>query len=73
MTAEQFKNYIKISADEGFVLTKFQKGDDILNYTYAKVMYSPLNSDYSYLREITEEENQVLLKEQENKIRELKY
>ena len=71
MKIETTDKYIKVSAEDDFVLTYFKEGDDILNYTFAKVMYAPLNADLSELREITEEESERLLKEQEEKIKEL--
>ena len=30
MKTEQFDNYIKITADEGYVITNYKEGDDIL-------------------------------------------
>ena len=52
------------------VLTEWQNGDDILNYAYATKQYSPLTYDITKLREITQEESDRLVKEQEEKIKE---
>ena len=72
MTIEQKATYQIIKADDGMVLTEWQNGDDILNYTYSTKQYSPLTYDITKLREITQEESDRLVKEQEEKIKELK-
>ena len=72
MTIENKTTYQIIKADDGMVLTEWKNGDDILNYTYAAKQYSPLNYDITKLREITQEESDRLVKEQEEKIKELK-
>ena len=71
MTIETKATYQIIKADDGMVLTEWQNGDDILNYSYAAKQYSPLNYDIKKLREITQEESDRLAKEQEEKIKEL--
>ena len=72
MTIEKKASYQIIKADDGMVLTEWQNGDDILNYSYATKQYSPLTYDITKLREITQEESDRLVKEQEEKIKELK-
>ena len=72
MIIENKTTYQIIKADDGMVLTEWQDGDDILNYTYASKQYSPLTYDITKLREITQEESDRLVKEQEEKIKELK-
>ena len=72
MTIETKATYQIIKADDGMVLTEWKDGDDILNYSYATKQYSPLNYDITKLREITQEESDRLVKEQEEKIKELK-
>ena len=72
MTIETKATYQIIKADDGMVLTEWQNGDDILNYSYAKKQYSPLTYDITKLREITQEESDKLSKEQEAKIKELR-
>ena len=72
MTIENKATYQIIKADDGMVLTEWQNGDDILNYSYATKQYSPLTYDITKLREITQEESDRLAKEQEEKIKELK-
>ena len=71
MTIETKATYQIIKADDGMVLTEWD-GDDILNYSYATKQYSPLTYDITKLREITQEESDRLVKEQEEKIKELK-
>ena len=70
MTIEQKATYQIIKADDGMVLTEWKDGDNILNYTYATKQYSPLTYDITKLREITQEESDRLVKEQEQKIKE---
>ena len=72
MTIETKAIYQIIKADDGMVLTEWQNGDDILNYAYASKQYSPLTYDITKLREIKQEESDKLVKEQEEKIKELK-
>lgn len=72
MTIETKATYQIIKADDGMVLTEWQNGDGILNYAYAKRQYSPLTYDITKLREITQEESDRLVKEQEERIKELK-
>ena len=72
MTIETKTTYQIIKADDGMVLTEWQNGDDILNYSYSTKQYSPLTYDITKLREITQEESDRLVKEQEEKIKELK-
>ena len=71
MTIETKATYQIIKADDGMVLTEWKDGDNILNYAYAKKQYSPLTYDITRLREITQEESDRLVKEQEEKIKEV--
>ena len=72
MTIEQKATYQIIKADDGMVLTEWKDGDNILNYAYATKQYSPLTYDITKLREITQEESDRLVKEQEEKLKELR-
>ena len=72
MTIETKATYQIIKADDGMVLTEWKDGDNILNYAYASKQYSPLTYDITKLRELTQEESDRLVKEQEEKIKELK-
>ena len=72
MTIENKATYQIIKADDGMVLTECKDGDNILNYSYSTKQYSPLTYDITKLREITQEESDRLVKEQEEKIKELK-
>lgn len=72
MTIETKATYQIIKADDGMILTEWQNGDDILNYSYSTKQYSPLTYDITKLREITQEESDKLSKEQEEKIKEIK-
>ena len=55
MKTEQFDNYIKITADEGYVITSYKEGDDILTYSSCKIMYAPKTAFLGDLRDITDE------------------
>ena len=70
MTIENKTTYQIIKADDGMVLTEWKDGDNILKYSYAAKQYSPLNYDSAKRREITQEESDRLVKEQEEKIKE---
>ena len=72
MTIETKATYQIIKADDGMVLTEWKDSDNILNYAYASKQYSPLTYDITKLREITQEESDKLVKEQEEKIKESK-
>ena len=72
MTIENKTTYQIIKADDGMVLTEWKDGANILNYSYAAKQYSPLNYEITKLREITQKESDRLVKEQEEKIKELK-
>lgn len=56
--------YIKHYAEEGMVLTEWKEGDDILTFSYAKVVICPLSRKCDW-REITQDECGRLLEEQE--------
>lgn len=71
MTVEIKDKFKIITADEGMVLTEWQVGDGILYYTYSVKQYAPLTFDPAKLHEITQEESDRLVKEQEERIREL--
>ena len=55
MKTEQFDNYIKITADDGCVITSYKEGDDILTYTSCKIMYAPKTAFLGDLRDINDE------------------
>jgi hypothetical protein len=60
-----------ITADEGMVLTEWKEGGNILDYSYTTKCFSPLNYDASGLREITIEESDRLMAEQERMIKDI--
>ena len=64
MEITTYNTYKKIVPSDGMVLTDWKEGDDILNYSFAMVMYCPLDCTTEH-REITEEEHNTLLAEQE--------
>ena len=52
MKTEQFDTYIKITADDGCVITSYKEGDDILTYSSCRVMYAPKTAFLGDLRDI---------------------
>ena len=56
-------NFLKITPDEGKVLTDWDK-KDILKYSSSTLMYCPMNYDSSKLYEITVEEDKKYKDEQ---------
>lgn len=69
MQIELFEKYKRVIPDDGFVLTSFKDGDDILTYTYARLMICPLSSNLDNVREISEEQNNIYILQMEEKIR----
>lgn len=60
MKIEKFEKYLKITAEKNMFLTDYKEGDDILTFSSSIIMIMPVNGDYSYVREITSEENDNL-------------
>lgn len=60
MKVETFEQYIKVTAEEGLYISEYKEGDDILTFSSSKLMFAPLGTDLSNLKEITEEENNRL-------------
>ena len=63
MTTYTGDKYIKHLADEGMVLTEWMDGDNILDFSYAKVAICPLSKECNW-REITQDECDRLMAEQ---------
>ena len=57
-----------VTPEEGFVLTNYKEGDDILSYSSFKSCYCPLDCDHSHIREITVAEDAVLTAERDKLI-----
>jgi hypothetical protein len=71
MKVETLEKYIKVTAEEGFYISEYKEGEDILTFSSSVLMFAPLGTDLSNLREITEEENKRYSELQESKLREL--
>lgn len=71
MKVETLEKYIKVTAEEGFYISEYKEGDDILTFSSSVVMFAPLGTDLSNLRDITEEDNKRYSELQELKLREL--
>lgn len=70
MKVETLEKYIKVTAEEGFYISDYKEGDDILTFSSSVLMFAPLGTDLSNLTEITEEENNRLSELQIEKIKE---
>ncbi len=71
MKTEQFDKYIKITADEGYVITNYKEGDDILTYSSCRIMYAPKTAFLGDLRDITDEMDAKYNEERKIKEREV--
>lgn len=71
MIIETFETYKKVSAEDGMMLTYFKEGDDIKNYTFARMVICPINNTLEDIREITEEEHLKLFDMMEDVIKTL--
>lgn len=69
MKTEQFDNYIKITADDGCVITNYKESEDILTYTSCRIMYVPKTAFLGDLRDITDELDEKYNEEKINKER----
>ena len=57
-----------VTPEEGFVLTNYKDGDDILTYDSFMSCYCPLDCDHSHIREITAAEDAVLCEQRDKAI-----
>lgn len=63
----QIKNKLyfwELTPEEGNVITDWNK-NDIVDYAFYKIVVCPLDTDLNYFYEITEEENEEYLRQQE--------
>lgn len=63
-------NYKKVTCREGHYITNWDKAD-VMKYTYAKIMYCPLDTNLEEYYCVTEEEHAALVKEMEQRLVEL--
>jgi hypothetical protein len=70
MKVEIKEKYKVLTAEDNHVITYWNK-ENILNFSYSKTLYCPLNEDITSYYEITEEEKNKLELEQLKKIKEL--
>lgn len=60
MIINKLETRIEVKADEGKVLTNWNKVD-VKEFTFSRMMYCPLNKDLSDYYEMTEEEKDNIL------------
>lgn len=61
-------NLIKLSCNEGCKITSWNGGDDIMDYSSFIIAYCPADTDTSIYHCITDEEDERLMKLQEEEI-----
>lgn len=60
----EIKNNMKvITADEGMVMTNWN-GENILDFSYCRIIYAPVNFNTDSYREITQDEAEELIEKQ---------
>lgn len=68
MIIKELDNLKQITAESGFVITEWiedpKNPDSVLDFTYSRIIFAPLNVDTSMLYEITEEVKDKLEKRQ---------
>lgn len=68
MIIKELDNLKQITAESGFVITEWiedpKNPDSVLDFTYSRIIFAPLNVDTSMLYEITEEVKDDLEKRQ---------
>lgn len=68
MIIKELDNFKQITAESGFVITEWiedpKNPDSVLDFTYSRIIFAPLNVDTSMLYEITEEVKDELEKRQ---------
>lgn len=67
MIINKLETRIEVKADEGKVLTNWNKVD-VKEFTFSKLMYCPINKDISDYYEITEEEKNNNLEKQQKEL-----
>lgn len=63
MNTEIKKNMKVITADEGMVMTNWD-GENILDFSYCRIIYAPIASNTDGYREITQTEAEELIEKQ---------
>lgn len=63
MNTEIKKNMKVITADEGMVMTNWD-GENILDFSYCRIIYAPVNSNTDGYREITQAEAEEFIEKQ---------
>ena len=63
MKIEKKTNMIIITADAGYVLTNWDE-ENLLDFSYCRMVYAPVNSKVDDYREITGEEAEEIIEKQ---------
>lgn len=59
--SEEKESFVHIHLEEGYKLTPWKDGDDILEYYASECFYFPIKDEYDDFRVITEEEDRELM------------
>lgn len=70
LIVEKGEKYIKVTCSEGHYITKWNK-ENVLDFSYAKIMYCPLTIDLSVYYCLTDEEIERYNEEQRIAVEEL--
>ena len=63
MKIDNKTNMMMITADEGMVITNWD-GENILDFSYCRIIYAPVNFNTDSYREITQDEAEKLIEKQ---------
>lgn len=63
MKIENKTNMVIVTADAGYVLTNWD-GKNLLDFSYCRMIYAPVNSKMDDYREITGEEAEEIIEKQ---------
>lgn len=68
MKVETTSKFKIVTSDEGYVLTNYEDGQDVIEYNSFMSCYCPLNCDLTHIREISAKEDAVLCEERDKAI-----
>lgn len=71
MIKKEHDGYVTLMPDEGFLLTDWKEGDDILNYSSATYIYAANSKDLSAYYEINKAQDIEYVERQQKRLEEL--